>query len=378
MSQDINMKIGGAMAQTIPKNIAQQIVEAVKDVCEHDINFIDMDGMIFASTNLKRIGDYHEIGHKVARSGESIEVETDDSFLGTQKGVNIPFLYKGEICAVIGITGIPSEVRKFAYLSHKLTNLILREHELDAYERIQKTQLNHIIRTIVHHGCTNQPYLTDFLKKYQIDQRTDYRTLIVKIDSHLKQETAALNIASIEKSIFRAFEQTGSPLYTFNYPNEYILLIEQEQFQKWFYLFRTLTEKYFPAVKIGIGNFVPLSRQQYSYDAAKIALHSLFGEECLAVFDELDLEILLGNLTEDVKAHFLKQTISCLSADEQELLKAYFSTNMSLKETCEQIFMHKNTLQYKLDKIARDTGYNPRRFKEAVVLYIALKIHSIL
>ncbi|MDE6054248.1 MAG: helix-turn-helix domain-containing protein [Lachnospiraceae bacterium] len=60
------------------------------------------------------------------------------------------------------------------------------------------------------------------------------------------------------------------------------------------------------------------------------------------------------------------------------MLKAYFSTNMSLKETCEQIYMHKNTLQYKLDKIARDTGYNPRRFKEAVVLYIALKIHSIL
>ena len=318
------------------------------------------------------------IFNKVAQSGESIEVETDDSFLGTQKGVNIPFSYKGEICAVIGITGIPMEVRKFAHLSHKLTNLILREHELDAYERIQKTQLNYIIRTIIHHGCTNQPYLTDFLKKYQIDRGTDYRTLIVKIDSNSTQETTALNIASIEKSIFRAFDQTGSPLYTFNYPNEYILLIEQEQFEKLFYMFRALSDKYFPTIKIGIGNYVPLSRQQYSYDAAKIALHSLFGDECLAIFDELDLEILFGNLSEDVKKHFLKETINCLSTDELEVLKAYFSTNMSLKETCEQIFMHKNTLQYKLDKIAKDTGYNPRRFKEAVVLYIALKIHSIL
>ena len=75
------------MAQMIHKNIAQQIV----DVCKHDINFIDTNGVIFASTNSKRIGDYHEVGHKVAQSGESIEVETDDSFLGTQNGVNIPF-----------------------------------------------------------------------------------------------------------------------------------------------------------------------------------------------------------------------------------------------------------------------------------------------
>ncbi len=57
------------MAQMIHKNIAQQIVEAVKDVCKHDINFIDTNGVIFASTNPKRIGDYHEIGHKVAQSG---------------------------------------------------------------------------------------------------------------------------------------------------------------------------------------------------------------------------------------------------------------------------------------------------------------------
>ena len=68
------------MPQIIQQAITQQIVEAIKDVCEHDINFIDTNGIIFASTNKKRIGDYHEIGKSVAQTGKSIEVTTDDSF----------------------------------------------------------------------------------------------------------------------------------------------------------------------------------------------------------------------------------------------------------------------------------------------------------
>lgn len=366
------------MPQTIQRTVAQQIVEAVKDVCEHDINFIDTNGIIFASTDKKRIGDYHEVGHKVAKSGEGIEVETDNSFLGTNKGVNIPFAYQGEICAVIGITGTPAEVRKYAYLSQKLTTLILREHELDTYERTQKTQLNHVIRKMIQNGYANQPYVTEFLNKHQISVETDYRAMLIKIDTHTASENAAFNAVSIEKNIYHAFEQTGSVLYTFNYPNEYILLLEGCAFKKWRYLFQLLAEKNAPAVKVGIGNSMPLSKLHYSYKAAKLALNSLFGEERMAVYDELDLELLLGNITDDVKDYFLEKTIQALAADEKELLKVYFSTNMSLKETCEQMFLHKNTLQYKLDKIGKETGFNPRKFKEAVILYTALKINSML
>lgn len=358
--------------QSIQQKIAQQIVEAVKDVCEHDINFIDTKGIIFASTNPKRIGDYHEIGRQVAQSGKSIEVETDNSFLGTQKGVNIPFLYKGEITAVIGITGIPKEVRKYAYLAQKITTLILREHELDLHEHTQKTQLNHMIRSLIHNEYVNQNYLSDFLKRYHTTQQASYRTIIVKLDSRYNP----LNLSLIEHHIYRAFEQTGSFLYTFNYPNEYILLMESNKLDKWLSVLKLLAEKNSPLIRIGIGNAISLTKQHQSYQAAKIALNSLFGDELVAIFEELDLEILLGSLTDDIKKYFLKRTIPTLSEKEQELLKTYFATNMSLKETCEQLFLHKNTLQYQLDKIARETGFNPRKFKDAVILYIALKILS--
>ncbi|MFR4713912.1 MAG: helix-turn-helix domain-containing protein [Blautia wexlerae] len=47
---------------------------------------------------------------------------------------------------------------------------------------------------------------------------------------------------------------------------------------------------------------------------------------------------------------------------------------MSLHNTCEKLFLHKNTLQYKLNHIYRKTGLNPRRFKDAVLLYLAGKL----
>ncbi|MBQ8317035.1 MAG: helix-turn-helix domain-containing protein [Lachnospiraceae bacterium] len=358
------------MAFSIRQNVAQQIVEAVKDVAGHDINFIDAKGIIFASTDIKRIGDYHEIGHQVIKKGETIEVDSNEGYFGTKKGVNIPFIYKGDVCAVIGISGEPEEVRKYVYLAQKITALILREHELERQEHNQKTQLNHVIRSIINHDYLNIDYLKDFLKDYRTTLNASYQTILIKLDSRYNPS----NLSMIEKYIYQAFESTGSKLYTFNYANEYILLMEAEKVEKCLYIFEELGQKYSPIIKIGVGRVAELSHQHNSYQSAKIAIESLFADEYIAVFDSLDLEILLGNVGQENKQLYLQKTIEKISEKDRKVLKTYFSLNMSLKDSCEQLFLHKNTLQYRLDKIWRDTGYNPREFKDAAVLYVGLKM----
>ena len=358
------------MALSIKQSVAQQIVEAVKDVAGHDINFIDVKGIIFASTDIKRIGDYHEIGHQVIKTGETIEVDSNEGYFGTKKGVNVPFIYKGDICAVIGISGELEEVRKYVYLAQKITTLILREHELDQQEHDKKTQLNHIMRSIINHDYINLEYLKDFLKNYQTTLKTNYQTILVKLDSRYNPS----NLSMIEKYIYRAFERTGSKLYTFNYANEYILFLETEKVDKFLYMFKELGQKYSPIIKIGVGRQGELSRQYVSYQSAKIAIDSLFADEYIAVFDSLDLEILLGNVGQETKQLYLQKTIEKISDKDRKILKTYFSLNMSLKDSCEQLYLHKNTLQYRLDKIWKETGYNPREFKDATVLYVGLKM----
>ncbi|MBQ7797045.1 MAG: helix-turn-helix domain-containing protein [Lachnospiraceae bacterium] len=47
---------------------------------------------------------------------------------------------------------------------------------------------------------------------------------------------------------------------------------------------------------------------------------------------------------------------------------------MSLIRAGERLNLHKNTLQYRLDRIYKRCGYNPRAFQDAVVLYTALRL----
>ena len=154
------------MKRQIRKDVAQQIVETVKDVSGHDINFIDPNGIIFASTDPNRVGSFHEIGRQVVKTGQTIEVETDGSFFGTQKGVNLPFLYQGELIAAIGISGAPNEVRRFAYLAQRITMLILREQELDEQSNGEKAQLNYVIRSLILGEAINYNFYVDFIKRF--------------------------------------------------------------------------------------------------------------------------------------------------------------------------------------------------------------------
>jgi carbohydrate diacid regulator len=129
-------------------------------------------------------------------------------------------------------------------------------------------------------------------------------------------------------------------------------------------------------LKVGVGNCSALIHQSRSYQSAVLALNSLGYRESYADFDDLDLEILLGSMNDSAKRHFLSKTIHVLDEKQRALLRAYFQNDTSLKQTCEHLYLHKNTLQYQLDKIGQTCGYNPRRFQDAVVLFLALKLED--
>ena len=50
------------MPAPIQGQLAQQIVDTLKTICNHNINFIDVQGRISASTDPARVGSYHDGG----------------------------------------------------------------------------------------------------------------------------------------------------------------------------------------------------------------------------------------------------------------------------------------------------------------------------
>ncbi len=130
-----------------------------------------------------------------------------------------------------------------------------------------------------------------------------------------------------------------------------------------------LAENYQQLLSVGVGNRSGIFKQSESYHNARLAIKSLGTEDNFAVYDELELEILLGCVTDTAKKKYLEKTTEKLGDEELNLLRIYFEQDMSLKDTAEKLFLHKNTLQYQLNRIEKITGYNPRSFQDAVKLY---------
>jgi carbohydrate diacid regulator len=61
--------------------------------------------------------------------------------------------------------------------------------------------------------------------------------------------------------------------------------------------------------------------------------------------------------------------------ESEKLILGYIANNGSLNKTSEQLFIHKNTLQYRLNRIEQTTGLNPRNLEDLIKLYIAIQLN---
>jgi len=57
-----------------------------------------------------------------------------------------------------------------------------------------------------------------------------------------------------------------------------------------------------------------------------------------------------------------------------ETLQAFFDNNLSISKTAQAIYVHRNTLLYRLRRVKEITGLDPKKFDNAVQLRLALKM----
>jgi carbohydrate diacid regulator len=136
-------------------------------------------------------------------------------------------------------------------------------------------------------------------------------------------------------------------------------------------------------VSLGIGRYHPGLRElARSYRDARAALslgrrfHGRNGVHCL---DGLGVAALVGLSDERTKADLATHLLSPLDHEPELLqtLEAFFAEECSHSATANRLSIHRNTLGYRLDKIAGLTGLDPRCFDHAVQIRLALLIRSL-
>jgi carbohydrate diacid regulator len=137
------------------------------------------------------------------------------------------------------------------------------------------------------------------------------------------------------------------------------------------------------AVNIGIGRYHPGIRGlSHSYEDARAALElgrHFAGQNQIHCLDALGIAAFIGVADERTKVSLARHLLSPLDHEPDliETLDAFFQENRSPGTTAHRLCVHRNTLGYRLDKIASLTGLDPRRFDDAVQIRLALLLRSL-
>lgn len=131
--------------------------------------------------------------------------------------------------------------------------------------------------------------------------------------------------------------------------------------------------------KFGIGRKVEKVEDfTISYLEAKNSLKyisSLNLEEKYIFYSELDLGIIFSDIQNEKINEFINKIFKNLKEEEikyfYNIFIAYKKSNGSILDASKSLFMHKNTLQYQLNKLYKLTGYNPRKLDDFSILDLA-------
>lgn len=355
----------------ISRKTAQQIVDTVKDICGYDINFINEKGAVFASTDPSRIGTFHEGGKKAASTGTILEVFSHDQLQGTQMGINVPVYHHGSLAAIIGISGNPKDVKIYAHLAERITLLLIREQELNAASRTLSERKSHLLQLLIANGQELTPHILEELKAFDIDPQTPKRFFLLQVKALPSPES----ISSVETAVYHFLDTIPNCLYCHQYPHAFIVLFDSSALHDIKKRLSAFVAKRKEILSVGIGSEENIYRLNLSFYTAKTALNAMpLSEQNIILFDDLNLEILLADIDPLHRENFMEKFIHKLSSEDLQLLRTYFYENCSLLHTCEKLFLHKNTLQYKLNRIHRLCGLNPRNFHDSVILYLGIKL----
>ena len=149
----------------------------------------------------------------------------------------------------------------------------------------------------------------------------------------------------------------------------------------------TLSTEFYCNAIVGIGTCVTgIKELARSFKEAQVALEvgKVFDTDKVIVsYDNLGIARLIYHLPTTLCETFLHEVFkvgSIESLDHETLftIQKFFENNLNVSETSRKLFVHRNTLVYRLEKIKKLTGLDLREFDHAIIFKIALMVKKYL
>lgn len=372
----------------ISKDNAQKIVEEMERIIHKDINMMDARGYIIASTDRSRLGQFHGGAWEVIQKGEKeLIITRDGEYEGAIHGINLPIRFQGETIGVIGITGERADVEQHGQIIRRMTEILV----MDSYMKHQG-QLEERSKS-----CFVEEWL--FGTPEEDAHAFEVRGRLLGVDVTLPRIAGVMlvqapqeqNGADIQRSRERLLEEVKRTV-AFDAGNvvislgpKFIFLFHaternniREHLQR---IKQQLEQSYGVEVSAGVGSLCSQYREiGRSYREAEKALkvsHAAKNHP-VKVYEEIDIELFIEEIPRRVRQDFVDKVFrGCDRQEVQEwlhILEVFFRNDGSINRSANELFIHKNTLQYRINKIIRRTGFDPRTAREGLPLYLAMLI----
>lgn len=399
----------------ITQKLAQDIVDKTMSILGKNINIMDEKGVIIGSGDKSRLNQFHEGAAQVIKEAKKLEIYSKDinHLVGAKPGINLPIEHNNKIIGVVGITGEPNEVSPFGEVIKMTVEMMLQQEFLLKEIQLEKQAQENFIHDLISGRIGNDPDL--FLTRGQI---VGYDILIPRValvmDIYQFEKTAKQSLQvfkgskegeihlqrlknDVLKTIQGIFVDNPQEIASYTGGDRFVVLkivnltdsdeiLRKKLFRIGKKIKNTISQQMKFKVTIGIGEYHEDIRGiSKSFKEATQALDvgtKLEGAGDIYHVDNLGVGKLLAEIKRESQKEFMEKTIYSTKNNKEkkinetllETLKAFFDNNLSILKTAKVIYVHRNTLLYRLRRVKEITGLDPKKFDDAVQLRMALKM----
>ncbi len=353
-------------------SVFQSVILQLKDVSDRVFGVMDTEGRVISCTDVSLLGErWNDAGLKVSSSGESVVTVGHRTFKAIISAA-------GYYEYAVFCSGDDEMARTLCAMAYVALNdaKVFYEEKHDRGTFVKNIIMDNIlpgdiyIRAKELHFSTESPRAVflvrqlghgdvatvDVLSNLFPDRMQDFVLSINETDiAVVKQITAATTDEDLEK-LARTMEET-------------------------------LRNELYIKTVIGIGTVAEhLRGLADSYKEAQTAIDvgKVFDtEKSIINYENLGIGRLIYQLPTTLCEIFLsevfkKNTIDSLDQETLFTINKFFENNLNVSETSRKLFVHRNTLVYRLEKIKKITGLDLRQFDHAIVFKVALMVRKYL
>ena len=350
--------------------VFQGVVYQMKEAIDRTIGVVDETGVVIACSDLNRVGEMREgvIGEHPA--AEEAFVQGDFTFF--------LFSANNHNDYAVMVEGTDEAAARYAGLLAVSLQTIKQyyDEKFDKVNFIKNVVLDNILPGDIYAKAREMHFATDVSRVVLLIRVTSGADISAyDVVSGLfpdKQKDFVFNISESDTVLVKEIRRG----------------IDQHDVEKLAAsIVDTLSVEHYIRSVVGIGTQIANVKDlAQSFKEAQIALEvgKVFDtEQAIISYDHLGIARLIYHLPTTLCEMFLKEVfkqggIESLDAETLFTIQRFFENNLNVSETSRGLFVHRNTLVYRLEKIKKLTGLDLREFDDAIVFKVALMVKKYL